>query len=575
MIAAAGAGWWAWTRTRPDAATGGPGGGGPVALRTATATRGKLQHTIRLTGVTTPERFSSLLVPQLRGGRGGSTSVTVSGGGGRMTVSVSSSGGGGGGSTSGSSGSSSSTSSSAASSSSASATAGLNLGSTEASSSGGSSSGGSTSGGAGTSTGFRASSNRFGAGSSSASSARASSGSSSGTSSSRSSGGSAAAAAASMGQGGFGGPDAGSMSGGASDFMQVLQNVAPAGKPVTKGQVVAEFDRQYQLLRLDDYRSTVEQNERSFMSLDANLEVQRKAHDQSIYQAKAAVDKAKLDVKTIPVRSQIESEVLRLQLEEAEARLKQLEKEIPHQRETERTQRRIADLQMAQSRTELKRAEQNVDKMLVTAPMNGLLVMETTRRGSEFAQIQQGDQLFPGQMFARIVDTSSMLVAATVNQTDVERLRINASATLHFDAYPELTLPAHVVSIGAIANSGGFRAAFVKEIPVYLKLDKVDARVIPDLTVSVDVIVESSEESVVVPLESVFTDEQGKKFVYVKSAAGFERRAVELGLRNHVRATVKSGLSGGEVVAAEPPAQPQPPKRTARWRGGGQGASDV
>lgn len=337
-----------------------------------------------------------------------------------------------------------------------------------------------------------------------------------------------------------------------------------AGRRVNKGQVVAEFDRQYQLIRLDDYRSSVEQNERSYKSLDANLEVQRKAHDQSIEQAKAAVAKANLDIKTIPVRSQIETETLKLQLEEAEARLQQLLREVPFQRETERTQRRIADLQMAQSRSELKRAEQNVDKMLVAAPIDGLLVMETTRRGSEMAQIQQGDQLFPGQMFARVVDTSSMLVSATVNQTDVESLRINAKASLRFDAYPGLTLPAHVVSIGAIANTGGTRANFVKEIPVYLKLDQIDPRVIPDLTVSVDVVVESSDDSVVVPMESVFSDGTGKRFVYVRTSNGFEKREVDLGLRNHVKAVVKSGVREGEVLALDPPAAPSPPKGTAR-----------
>jgi multidrug resistance efflux pump len=356
------------------------------------------------------------------------------------------------------------------------------------------------------------------------------------------------------------------MSGGGSDFMQVLQSVAPAGKRVTKGQVVAEFDRQYQLIRLDDYRSSVEQNERSYKSLDSNLEVQRRAHDLSIEQARAAVEKAKLDIKTIPVRSQIETEVLKLQLEEAEAKLKQLQREVPFQRETERTQRRIADLQMAQSRSELKRAEKNVDLMLVTAPIDGLLVMESTRRGSEFAQIQQGDQLFPGQMFARVVDTSSMLVSATVNQTDVEDLRINAKATLRFDAYPDLVLSAHVVSIGAIASTGGFRANYVKEIPVYLKLDQIDPRVIPDLTVSVDVVVDSSEDSVVVPIESVFADGTGKSFVYVKTAEGFVKREVELGLKNHVKAAVKSGVRDGEVLAVERPAEAAQPKGTALLR---------
>ena len=110
--------------------------------------------------------------------------------------------------------------------------------------------------------------------------------------------------------------------------------------------------------------------------------------------------------------------------------------------------------------------------MAIKAPMDGMIVMENMMRGSEIAQIQQGDQLFPGQMFARIVDPSSMLVSATVNQADVESLRVGSKARLRFDAYPGLELPAHVDSIGAITEAGRMRANFVKEIPVFLKLDR-------------------------------------------------------------------------------------------------------
>jgi multidrug efflux pump subunit AcrA (membrane-fusion protein) len=169
-------------------------------------------------------------------------------------------------------------------------------------------------------------------------------------------------------------------------------------------------------------------------------------------------------------------------------------------------------------------------------------------------------------MFGRVVDTSSMLVAASVNQTDVESLRINAKATLRFDAYPDLVLSAHVVSIGAIASTGGFRANYVKEIPVYLKLDQIDQRVIPDLTVSVDVVVDSSDDSVLVPLETVFADGAGKHFVYVKTADGFQKREVEIGLRNHVKAVVKSGVRDGEVLAVDRPAETAQPKGTAGLR---------
>jgi len=57
-----------------------------------------------------------------------------------------------------------------------------------------------------------------------------------------------------------------------------------------------------------------------------------------------------------------------------------------------------------------------------------------------------------------------------------------------------------------------------------------------------------------VPLESVFPDGSGgKPFVYVKTAEGFQKREIELGLRNNIHAGVVSGLKAGEAVALEVP----------------------
>ena len=80
--------------------------------------------------------------------------------------------------------------------------------------------------------------------------------------------------------------------------------------------------------------------------------------------------------------------------------------------------------------------------MLLKAPINGLAVMQTMFRGTEFAQIQPGDQLYPGMMFMQIVDPSSMIINATVNQVDVDNLRIGQKANVRFDAYPDLQVPA-------------------------------------------------------------------------------------------------------------------------------------
>ena len=361
------------------------------------------------------------------------------------------------------------------------------------------------------------------------------------------------------GGGGGGGPGGG----GGNDFMMVIQQLAKPGSFVKKGDVVAEFDRQFALLRLDDYKATVVTNESGFKSLKAQLDVSRDAHEQLIRVAKNEVDKAALDLKTLPVRSAIETERLRLAYEEAQARHKQLLSEVKYVRIGEEAQVKNAELEVEQTRLELKRAEANAERLLARTPIDGLVVMQNTFRGTEFSQIQQGDQLFPGQLYMQIVNPSSMVINATINQVDVDLLRIGAKALVRFDAYPDLELPGRIISIGAITRTGGFRPTYFKEVPVRLKLDKMDPRVIPDLSVSCDVLLESEPETVVVPREGIFS-ENGKSFVFIQTPSGFERRPVELGLTSHTAAAVKSGVKPGEVVALEKPPDRSPGEPSKR-----------
>ncbi len=323
---------------------------------------------------------------------------------------------------------------------------------------------------------------------------------------------------------------------------------------VQKGDVVAEFDRQSMLTRLDDYRASVIQTEAVVRKKTAQLQVTRKAHDQKILAAKGAADKAALDLKTIPVRSAIDAEKYRLALEEAQAYHKQLVSEVKYVEVSEAATIRDAELELAQSKIELQRAENNADKMISKAPIQGLVVVQQTFRGSEFAQIQPGDQLFPGQSFMQIVDLRSMVINATVNQADVEALRIGQKAHVRFDAYPDLEVPATVYSVGAMTKPGGFRSSFMKEIPVRLRLDKLDSRIIPDLTVSADVVIEREDQASMVPVESVFQDAPGAaRYVFVQGPRGWLRREVEPGLVNYTTVEIRSGLRPGEMVALSRP----------------------
>jgi HlyD family secretion protein len=307
------------------------------------------------------------------------------------------------------------------------------------------------------------------------------------------------------------------------------------------------------LQRLEDYKSTMETAKAQLAQQKANLELARYTHKQNIEKARAALDKAKLDMKTLPVLSQIDAERVKLALEEAEAQYKQQVAEGKFIDEQEKAQLKFAELEFKTLELEYKRSEQNAERMVAKANIDGMTVMQNTFRGSEFAQIQAGDQIYPGQFFMQVVDPNSMIINATVNQVDGEQLRIGMKARVRFDAYPGLEVPAHIVNIAAVPKSGGMRANFVREIPVRLKIDQMDKRIIPDLSCSVDVIMQEEKAETVAPLAGVFEDEQtGKRVVYIKQGEAWNRREVEIGLENNLVASVK-GLNKGEIIALDKP----------------------
>jgi len=335
----------------------------------------------------------------------------------------------------------------------------------------------------------------------------------------------------------------------------VLKHAVKPGTQVEKGEVVAEFDRQYMLNRADDYRAVVIQTEADLKKQKAEVEIVRKTHEQALLAAKNAVDKARKELQKIPVLSAMDAERVKLAFEEAEVRHEQLLKQDKFLKVSQDAGIRNSELNLEEAKLQLRRAESNAELLVARAPLTGTAVLQSIFRNGELAQIQEGDQLFPGISYLQVVDPSSMVVNASVNQVDVEKLRLGQRASVRLDAYPGLELPAHIISIAAVTKPTGVRAGFVAEVPVRLKIDHKDPRVIPDLSISADVSLATDDQpAAVVPAGAVFRNGSVvKPFVYVQGSSGWERRDVELGLTNHLQASVRSGLQPGEVVALDLP----------------------
>jgi HlyD family secretion protein len=337
-----------------------------------------------------------------------------------------------------------------------------------------------------------------------------------------------------------------------ADFNLVLLKLAQPGTHVKAGDVVAQFDTQNQVQRVDDYKDTQVQQDANIKSLLATLASKREAHDQTVRTARATWDEDVLTEQKLPVLDAIDAELQRLSTQQDAATYKQLTYEASLLEESDRIQAHLAELTRDQARLELQRAQANVEKMTLRAPMDGVVVLASIVRNGELGQVREGDQVNAGQPFLYVVDPSAMVLDASLNQVDAARLRLGMKAKIQVDAYPGVEMQGTVAGIGAMATDSTFRAGYVGAIPIRVSIDRMDPRIIPDLTGSAEIAIRSEESPLVVPRETLF-EEGGKPFVYVRSPEGWTKQTVEIGLESATSVAVRSGIESGAEVALQPP----------------------
>ena len=365
------------------------------------------------------------------------------------------------------------------------------------------------------------------------------------------------------GGGGGAGIAGGGGAGGGSGGLTIIEMAEPGSK-VVKGQVVAEFDRQVYQQAIDDQEANVVQASAIIDSTRARLMIEMETKRQEMVTAKAEFEKAKMDVRTSEVRSEIEAEILKNLMQQAEATYQQLTKEVDLLETAHAAAIRQAEIDKAQEEIDLRRAQQNASHLVVKTPISGVVVMQTIFRGGTFSQVSLGDEVFPGAYFMQVVDPSSMVLEAKVNQADSQKIRVGAPADVMLDAYPERVWPGRVAAIAAMTGGGGNGRSrtgsgdYVREITVTVQILDSSELIIPDLSASADIRLSEVEDVLIAPREAL--EREGDDwFVRVRGAAknAFERRPVELGPVTDTHVAVASGLREGEEVALEPPPAPK------------------
>jgi multidrug resistance efflux pump len=144
---------------------------------------------------------------------------------------------------------------------------------------------------------------------------------------------------------------------------------------------------------------------------------------------------------------------------------------------------RILELQRDRQKVMLERTQSNMAKLELRASLAGMVAHQNLYRNNSMGHAQEGDQLYRGQPIVSIFDPSEMLVRCAVGEPDGAALVPGSKATVYFDAYPDLAIPAHFEFASPVASSA--LGSPIKSFTAVFKLDRSDSHLMPDLSAAV------------------------------------------------------------------------------------------
>lgn len=339
-----------------------------------------------------------------------------------------------------------------------------------------------------------------------------------------------------------------------------IVRLAESGRPIHKGDVVVEFDAAQQEQNFLERDTSVRTVDKEIVQTQASHRMTNESDSMSLMSSEYNVERAKLEAGKAEVISEIEGAKNRIDVGVAEGELNQVKTVIGSHKVSQQADLERLDQKKDKIVRDVQRAKGYISKMVVRAPIDGILnIMPNFRSSGSFGSspppFKEGDRAWTGAAIAEIPDMSSMRIELKLDEVDRGRLKLEQIAKVRVDAIPDKEFKAELDWISPIATMN-FRGMGMpeKNFPARATLKSLDPRLRPGMSATAEIVIESQPDSILIPARASFLN-KGKPAVYIQKGQDFELRAIEVGKRNDNDIVVKSGLKAGEVVALENPVE--------------------
>ncbi|MHC4872118.1 MAG: efflux RND transporter periplasmic adaptor subunit [Planctomycetota bacterium] len=201
-------------------------------------------------------------------------------------------------------------------------------------------------------------------------------------------------------------------------------------------------------------------------------------------------------------------------------------------------------------KSRIKVVREDISKLVVKAPIDGLVYLDNPNRRHWRTpkEIKVGTNVRSQEIIAYIPDLSKFMVKTDIPEEFRSRIELDLPARLRISAIPDLVMAANVSEIAPIAsNLIPWDKNSQKVYATKLDTDAHDPRLMPGLTIDVEIIVKTVERVLFLPIEAVYNRE-GKTYARVKETVSIEEREVTTGESSLDFVEITEGIEEGEVV---------------------------
>jgi len=330
----------------------------------------------------------------------------------------------------------------------------------------------------------------------------------------------------------------------------VIRWLADDGASIKAGDKVLEFDNSAFTAQIAEKHLAVLEAEMALREARDLGAIATATKETELRQHQIALDKA-------TVRAGVPADLLagrdaqdrQLAHKRAEAAVEKAARELAAQRDEARLGERVKQIELDKTRNAIAAAEATIAQLVVTAPRDGMIVIENHPWLGR--KIRVGDTVQPGMTIVSLPDMAqAMAVRAELSDVDDGRIAVGMAGTCTLDAYPGDAAPCTVVRVTPVARSKG-ETSLRRTFAVDLDLGKTDpVRMRPGMSVKVELRPRTVTAAVVVPRGAVLEPGAPGRSARVRLATG-ELRDVTLGLCDAQGCAAEAGVVAGDVVVVE------------------------